>query len=262
MGAEDGHGQADPPLPELAGELDGGIEVRERHEEALLVVRRRVELDEGLGADAGRGRHPVLESVVIGARFFVEPEDVTVAADELHVDEVVRGRAVDVRPGREGPRADEVAADGGGRLGGVDPEAAPEGLLLELERGHARFDRRGPVVEVEGDPAHPGHVEDDPVREDEAEDAAAVAPDGDGQAELAGQADDRRDLVPRSGQDHVARHLRSGQREGVVGVGPEDGRVVRSPVSTDDAPSASAGHRLRQGGRSLPCRAGRPRRSP
>ena len=89
--------------------------------------------------------------------------------------------------------------------------------------------------------AHPVHVEDDAVREDEAEDAAAVAPDREGQTEGVGQADDRRDLVAGARKDDVARHLRAGQREGIVGIGPEDGRVVRGPVAPDDLPQLPQG---------------------
>ena len=67
MGAEDGHGQADPPLPELPGEADGLVEALEGDEQPLLVAGHRVELDQGLGADAGRGHDPVLEGEVVRA---------------------------------------------------------------------------------------------------------------------------------------------------------------------------------------------------
>ncbi len=183
----------------------------------------------------------MFEGEMVRAPLVVEPEDPAVPADEFHVDEVVRGRAVDVGPGRERARADEVAADRGRRFGGVDAEAAPLRLPLEFERRHARFDGGRPVAGIPIDPAHPVHVEDDAVREDEAEDAAAVAPDREGQAEGAGQADDRRDLVARTREDDTARHLRAGQRKGVVGIGPEDGRVVRGPFRTDDLPELPQG---------------------
>ena len=70
-----------------------------------------------------------------------------------------------------------------------------------------------------------------------------------GKPELVGQADDRRDLVPRAGQDDIAGHLRAGQRKGIVGIGPEDGRVVRGPVPADDLPELPRAARPRRSGR-------------
>ena len=98
----------DLPSPGGYGPLDRGELAPSRHGACQEHPH-----DPALRADAGGGQDPRLEGEVVRSPFVVEPEDAAVAADELHVDEVVGGRAVDVRPGRERRGLGAVAAGAG-----------------------------------------------------------------------------------------------------------------------------------------------------